>query len=163
MTSFSKHFEVCFQDPFGKDNFSNVQQSDDAALKGFDAIDWAGLNQATHEKHQDVLEDFYFYEVRDAQHGDSSAPLHAINISGESTYGDQLKTSGALLTLRYIRPVETLSKGFFGFGAGKMKIDSLETVMEGCDIAFSRLCLEAFVRADKTFLAASVIDNCRSD
>lgn len=163
MASFETHFDVFFQDPFARDSYSRLQLSKDAALQGFDGVDWRDLNQASHERHQDVLEDFYFYEVRHAQQGDASDSVHGLNISGEYTYGNVLTARGALLTLRYFRPVETMSKGFFGFGAGKIKISSVETVMEGCDIAFSRLCLQAFVQSDQAFLTESLRDNYRPD
>ncbi len=149
-------FETHFQNPFEKKVRALGFLDPIAVLQQFKQIDWLTLNNETFEKHDLVVEDFYFYEVK---YQDEKQQENTILISGEYTYGDALAQDGPLFTIRYARPIEYVSRGFLGLGAERLKVKTEITVMEGCTQDFSERCVLAFIQYDKNFLETHLIHN----
>lgn len=144
-----KKMTVKFQDPFLQQAEERIDVDHKQILDYFSEIDWERLNLDSYEKHDDVIHDFYYFEV---SYKDDSAFEHALNISGAYTYGEDLTKNGPRFYINYHRPVEQITKGFLGLGAERKKtvIDNVE--IEECTKKFAVDCLQAFINEDKTYL-----------
>ena len=146
-------FETSYQDPFVR-GVREATVDAGRALADFDGIDWARLNRDIFRRHDDVEEDYYFWEVRQPGARDAA---HALNVSGEYVPEEVAARSGERFTLRYLVPRVATSRGFLGFGAGRIKASQDEVVMEACDLAFARECVAAFLAGDHAALGERIV------
>ncbi|MCZ4243255.1 hypothetical protein [Pedobacter punctiformis] len=150
---------IKFQNPFEENirviNYINEEQT----IKSFLAINWEQLDIDSYEKHDDVIHDYYFFDI---EFTDNLNFKHSLNISGLYTYGEVLMAHGPQFYIRYIRPVEKTSRGFLGLGAPKTKTVLSELEMEECDKLFVIGCLEAFLNRDTVFLEKTIVNNTTS-
>jgi len=147
---------IKFQNPFEAHlsiiNFINKEQT----IKAFEAINWEQLNLDIYEKHDDVIHDYYFFEV---SYIDPATFEHAINLSGLYTHGENLDRNGPQFYLRYRRPKEQTSRGFLGLGALKTKTISATLEMDDCNKPFALECLKAFLNHNTTFLENEIVNH----
>lgn len=114
MTNFTLRFQHPFEEQLREINYVNNSQT----IQTFKAIDWRQLTIDVYEKHDVLINDYYFFDV---SFSDFSSYKHSLNISGMYTYGESLTKIGPQFQLCYTRPVEKITKGFFGLGAAKTK------------------------------------------
>ncbi|HJY11715.1 MAG TPA: hypothetical protein VJ304_02950 [Flavobacterium sp.] len=144
-----KQFKISFQNPFDQ-NITNISyMNQEETVKSFLAIDWAKLNLECFNKEEEVLNNFYFFDIETTNNQGSKSNL---TIAGQYTYGEQLEKSGPLFDVIYERPTEKKSRGFLGLGAEKTKIVSTPNHLPDCDQAFVIKCIMAFVTDDLRFL-----------
>jgi len=147
---------IKFQNPFNKLEESIIYSNEAQTIQSFLDINWEQLNIDIYEKHSDVIHDYYFFEV---SYTEFSNHRNILNIGGAYTHGKNLEINGVQFDVRYTRPVEKTSKGFFGLGASKTKTVSSEIWMEECNKPFVVKCLKAFLNRDKAFLESKIINN----
>ncbi|UIR55049.1 hypothetical protein LZQ00_12245 [Sphingobacterium sp. SRCM116780] len=150
---------ITFQNPFEENirsiNYINKEQT----IKSFLDINWEQLNIDSYEKHDEAIQDYYFFDI---EFTDSLNFKHCLNISGQYTYGNTLINDGPHFYVRYIRPIEKTSRGFLGLGASKTKTVLRELEMEECNKPFVIDCLTAFLNQDTVFLENNIINNITS-
>ena len=78
-----KQFKITFQNPFDK-NVTNITYIDqEETVKSFLAIDWAKLNLECFDREDEVLNNFYFFDVETT---DDQGPKSNLTIAGQYTY-----------------------------------------------------------------------------
>ena len=148
-----KQPKISFQNPFDQD-ITRINYIDkEETLKSFLAIDWAKLNIECFDREDEVLNNFYFFDIEKINDQDSKSN---ITIAGQYTYGEQLEKSGPLFDVIYERPTEKKVKGFFGLGAEKLKIVSTANHLPDCDQTFVIRCINAFLDDNKQFLESEI-------
>jgi len=147
---------IKFQNPFNEFEESIIYSNEEQVTQSFLDINWEKLNTDIYEKHDDVIHDYYFFEV---SYTDFSNHKNTLNIGGAYTHGETLELNGVQFDVRYTRPVEKTSKGFFGLGASTTKTVSSEIWMEECSKPFVVKCLQAFLNRDTAFLEDEIINN----
>jgi hypothetical protein len=154
-------FETKFQDPFKREIQDFGLLDFDQVIDKFKTIDWVKLNNDTYEKHDDVVEDFYFFEITFL---DDVKNKNILNLSGQYISSDELKVSGTLFTIEYFTYFEKIGKGIFGLGKERTEWKEKQVHMEDCNINFAIQCLTAFMNNDQIFLKQKMIDSSnRSD
>ncbi|WP_316764184.1 hypothetical protein [Pedobacter aquatilis] len=147
---------IKFQNPFNEFEQSIIYSNKEQALKAFLDVNWEQLNIDIYEKHDDVMHDYYFFEL---SYTDFSNQKNILNIGGAYTHGENLELNGVQFDVRYTRPIEKTSKGFFGLGESTTKTVSSEIWMEECNKPFVVKCLKAFLGQDALFLETEIINN----
>lgn len=147
---------IKFQNPFNEFEESIVYINNEQTIQSFIAINWEQLNTDIYEKHDDVIHDYYFFEV---SYTDFANHKNILNIGGAYTHGENLELNGVQFDVRYTRPIEKTSKGFFGLGASKTKTVSNEVWMDECNKPFVVKCLKAFLNQDTLFLETEIINS----
>lgn len=148
-----KQFKISFQNPFDRDITQISYINQEGTVKSFLAIDWAKLNLECFDREDEVLNNFYFFDIETTNDQGSKSNL---TIAGQYIYGEQLETSGPLFDVIYERPTEKKSKGFLGLGAEKTKIVSTPNHLPDCDQTFVIKCIEAFITTDLEFLEKEI-------
>ncbi len=139
-------FNVSFQHPLESGEQHWPALTGKAAIAHFTETDWVALNAAVYQQQDNVMADFYFYELR--YEDNTWQQEFCLNISGQYTYGKELEEKGPLFTIRYFYPVEATVKRFFGLGASRTEVQQKELMREDCDLALVQKCLDAFTRTD---------------
>ncbi|WP_231458527.1 MULTISPECIES: hypothetical protein [unclassified Pedobacter] len=147
---------IKFQHPFRELEETISYSSPAQTVQSFLEINWEQLNIDIYEKHDEVIHDYYFFEV---SYMDLSNHKHTLNIGGAYTHGKNLEINGPQFDVRYSRPIEKTNRGFLGLGALKTKTMIDEMWMEECNKSFVVKCLEAFLKHDKQFLESEIINN----
>lgn len=140
---------VKFQHPFREQEEELTCIDNRDIIDSFLNIDWKQLTIDIFEKHDDILHDFYFFEV---SYLDDLSFENRLNISGVYTYGEQLNREGPSFDIFYQRPVERTSRGFLGMQPPRTKtvVDSIKMVeCTKQDVIDS---LQAFLDNDQAFL-----------
>lgn len=147
---------IKFQNPFNEFEESIIYRNEEQTVQSFLDINWEQLNIDIYERHDDVIHDYYFFEV---SYTDFSNQQNILNIGGAYTHGENLELNGVQFDVRYTRPIEKTSKGFLGLGTSKTKTVSSEIWMEECSKPFVVKCLKAFLDQDNAFLETEIINN----
>ena len=153
-----QNVKIIFQNPFEareRDvNFINKEQT----IKDFLLINWEQLNIDIYERHDDVIHDYYFFDI---SYIDNSNLKHALNISGTYTFGDALIKEGPQFQISYSRLIEKTKRSFLGFGASKTVTILSALEMEECNKSFAIDCLRAFINGDTIYLEKNIINNIK--
>ena len=150
---------IRFQHPFKTETEEISYINSEQTIKTFLAINWEQLNTDIYEKHDDVIHDYYFFEISYVDH---STLEHSLNLSGLYTHGEKLRLNGPQFYITYVRPVEKTSRGFLGLGKMKTKMVSAALEMEDCSINLVLACLKAFLNNDTGFLENNIENNATS-
>lgn len=143
-----KQIKISFQNPFEQDITQIQYINQDETVKSFLTIDWTKLNLDCFDKEEEVLNNFYFFDIETTNDQGSKSNL---TIAGQYTYGETLEKSGPLFDVIYERPTEKKSIGFLGLGAEKTKIVSTPNHLPDCDKAFVIKCIQAFLMRKSSF------------
>ncbi len=127
---------VVFQHPFEKKEQVLKDISSKVALKTFEEIDWAALNEQITLKKKDTLHPFYFYEVSSSVNGQD----YLLTLSPLWSTIEQITEEKLLFLVRYEYPHPTKSE------------QRLDYILQECSYAFSQEALMAFLKHDEAFL-----------
>ena len=127
---------VVFQHPFEKKEQVLKEISSKVALKTFEEIDWAALNEQITLKKEDTLHPFYFYEVSSFVNGQD----YLLTLSPSWSTIEQVTEEELLFLVRYEYPHPTKNE------------QRLDYILQECSYAFSQEALMAFLKHDEAFL-----------
>ncbi|WP_118976682.1 hypothetical protein [Taibaiella koreensis] len=136
-------FSLSFCDPFLPDIVHYGEKEPALVIPLYHTIPWLALNEAIYSRHDDVLHDFWFFEI---SYQDAGGLTHTLNISPEYVTGAQ-SPEALRFTLRYIRP-RMRKRLFGGEKLDKAFLSEREDAGELDVIA----CIAAFMDKDEAFL-----------
>ena len=148
-----KQFKITYQNPFEQEPKNIRFFNQEETINSFLAIDWAKLNLECFDKEEEVLHNFYFFDIEATDDHEGKSNL---TIAGQYTYGEQLEQSGPLFDVIFERQKEETSRGFLGLGAEKTKMVSSTNHLPDSDQKMATKCIAAFLNEELEFLEAEI-------
>lgn len=149
-----KKYTTTFQHPFEENEIKKENLSKEDVLNQFKEINWLQLDIDSYEKHDNVIHDYYYFEV---EYFDLMNDVYLLNIAGQYTIRPK-SINDLKFWLHFDRPKLVVKKKLFGLLGSEEVMQTVSTEMEDRSYEFTLKCLHEFANQNFSFLEQNMFN-----